>query len=537
MENWGCVTWTDAELFRTAADVRRADRARLGPAPRDGAHVVRRPRDDAVVGRPLAQRGVRLVGGLLVRRSNATEFTDGWASFLAGRQGARLPPGHEPGHPPDPRRRARRRAGDGQLRLDHLHEGRERPQAAGGLRRRGRVRRRAALVLPRQRLGQHPARRPDRRRGRGRRAATWPTGPGCGSTAPAPTPSPSSRPTTAARLRITAPDGEPRPHTLRIGSYRPGADGLELVATTEVETRGDSATLELPAADLHLVNDDDLTFAAARPDADSLQVMLDRAGSLPDPAEPGRRRHHRLGHAGQEGAARPARTSPASSACCGPSGRPAWSSRSWTARRWPPSCGAPRAEVADFRSAVADAALALTEVPDLRLPALHALAAGATTDGTSRSWRRPATTPTWPGGCWSAAPSSASTTPTRSAALRRPRPRPRGRHPRARPSAPRCPTPPPRTRCGARSSPTGRSTPARRSDASPRRSGGPARTRCCCRSPSATSTTWPTWARAACSSSAPWPARCSPGRATRRSWSARARSPRTGHPADVRTSC
>ena len=65
MENWGCVTWTDSVLFRSAADPRPARRAGRVPAARDGAHVVRRPRHDALVGRPVAQRGVRVLGGQL----------------------------------------------------------------------------------------------------------------------------------------------------------------------------------------------------------------------------------------------------------------------------------------------------------------------------------------------------------------------------------------------------------------------------------------------------------------------------------------
>ena len=87
---------------------------------------------------------------------NATEFTDEWATFLAGGKMGGYRAGHVPGHPPDPRRGARRRAGDGQLRRDHLHQGRERPQAAHGLRRRGRLRRGPARLLPRRTRGATP---------------------------------------------------------------------------------------------------------------------------------------------------------------------------------------------------------------------------------------------------------------------------------------------------------------------------------------------------------------------------------------------
>ena len=85
---------------------------------------------------------------------------------------------------------------------------------------------------------------------------------------------------------VTSPDGEaPRPHRFDIGSYAATDDGLALVATTAVETSGVRTALEdpLPEADLHLVNDDDLTFAAVRTDEKSLRTMLDRAGQLPKP--------------------------------------------------------------------------------------------------------------------------------------------------------------------------------------------------------------------------------------------------------------
>ena len=62
MENAGCVTLRDEYLPRSrqATLVLRAARQH-GPA-RDGAHVVRRPGDHEVVGRPVAQRVVRRVG-------------------------------------------------------------------------------------------------------------------------------------------------------------------------------------------------------------------------------------------------------------------------------------------------------------------------------------------------------------------------------------------------------------------------------------------------------------------------------------------
>ena len=109
MENWGCVTYGDGQLFRTPPT--HAQRARAGGVhlPRDGAHVVRRPGDHAVVGRPLAQRGLRLLGGQLGAWRAPREFTDAVGQLPGRLQAHRLRDGHEPGPPPDPRRRARRR--------------------------------------------------------------------------------------------------------------------------------------------------------------------------------------------------------------------------------------------------------------------------------------------------------------------------------------------------------------------------------------------------------------------------------------------
>ena len=68
MENPGCVTFRDTMVFRGAATPDQVLARSQHDRPRDGAHVVRRPRDDALVGRPVAQRVVRRVHGLPHRR-------------------------------------------------------------------------------------------------------------------------------------------------------------------------------------------------------------------------------------------------------------------------------------------------------------------------------------------------------------------------------------------------------------------------------------------------------------------------------------
>ena len=62
----------------------------------------------------------------------------------------------------------------------------------------------------------------------------------------------------------------PRPHVVGVGAYRRTSSGLSRVAFETVEVAGERTPVELPeGADLYLANDDDLTFARCRPDADS----------------------------------------------------------------------------------------------------------------------------------------------------------------------------------------------------------------------------------------------------------------------------
>ncbi len=85
-------------------------------------------------------------------------------------------------------------------------------------------------------------------------------------------------------LVARGPAGEPRPQVLAVGSYRRTASGLERIALTRIEVDGTRTQLELPRdADLHLVNDDGLTFATARPDASSREVLFTGAAELATP--------------------------------------------------------------------------------------------------------------------------------------------------------------------------------------------------------------------------------------------------------------
>jgi aminopeptidase N len=87
-----------------------------------------------------------------------------------------------------------------------------------------------------------------------------------------------------ALLATSAVEGEaPRPHRLDIGSYVARDGALERVGLTSVVVEGVRTQVpDLPQADLHLPNDGDLTFAAVRTDERSLRTLLASAGGLPD---------------------------------------------------------------------------------------------------------------------------------------------------------------------------------------------------------------------------------------------------------------
>ncbi len=178
----------------------------------------------------------------------------------------------------------------------------------------------------------------------------------------------------AGRLVVTAPDGDPRPHLLLIGSYAADGDGLRSVGVTRVETAGEgSEGFPLPAADLHLLNDDDLTFAATRPDPASLERTLSGAHALPTP----------LSRAVAVSTAfdmmvRGELAAPAFVRCalrvlavetCSGVITP-FLTRTTAAAEW----WAPAGERPQLLADLADTALALAQHPDLRLAALQTLA-------------------------------------------------------------------------------------------------------------------------------------------------------------------
>jgi len=174
-------------------------------------------------------------------------------------------------------------------------------------------------------------------------------------------------------------DGAPRPHQLSIASYAASGDGLEPVAVTDVRLAAAVTPVSLPSADLHLLNAGDTTFAAVRPDDGSLRTMLDRLGELPEPLSRALvvatvSQLLLLGELAPRDGARAVigalRTERNPSLV-----EPFLSVAHMVADRWACAPDSP-----GLKQALADSAALLAEVPEHRQPALRTLAANATTE-------------------------------------------------------------------------------------------------------------------------------------------------------------
>ncbi|PUA79226.1 aminopeptidase N [Nocardioides currus] len=177
----------------------------------------------------------------------------------------------------------------------------------------------------------------------------------------------------------SADDLEPRPHRIDIATYAVDGEAMREVAVTPVQLAGATTEVELPEGDLRLLNAGDLTFAAVRPDAASLDLALERVGDLEDPLA----RALVVGTITQLlllGELAPAAGATSLARALRTEGNPALvepflSVGHHVADRWARPADSPT-----LRSALADAAAILAQDPANRQPALRTLAGNATTD-------------------------------------------------------------------------------------------------------------------------------------------------------------
>ncbi len=84
-------------------------------------------------------------------------------------------------------------------------------------------------------------------------------------------------------VTATSPDSSPpRTHRFDISSFRDD-EALTPTGVTEVLLRAASQRVDDLEGDVHLVNSTDVTYAVARPDERSQRVMFERVADLPDP--------------------------------------------------------------------------------------------------------------------------------------------------------------------------------------------------------------------------------------------------------------
>jgi aminopeptidase N len=283
MENWGCVTWSDAYLYR--ADPSPAERElRAVIVLHEMAHmwfgdlVTMRWWDDLWLNEAFAEWAA------IWAAVSATSYGDAWASFLArekvnGYRADRAPTKHA----------IRQPAGDvaeatagfdaityakGASVLKQLVTYVGEDAFVAGLRSYF-VKFAYGNAALADLIGEVAL-------ASGRDLGDWTTG--WLDTAGTDTLTLESRDGVGLVLRATGPDGsEPRPHRLAIGAYDRANGGLVLRRSIALETAGGSTPL--PEVDhpphLLVVNDEDLSFVAVRPDANSLARLLDEAGDLP----------------------------------------------------------------------------------------------------------------------------------------------------------------------------------------------------------------------------------------------------------------
>jgi aminopeptidase N len=183
-----------------------------------------------------------------------------------------------------------------------------------------------------------------------------------------------------AVLLASAPEGEPRPHTLEIGSYTDPGDGgpLRRIGGTRVATTGAITRVpDLPRADLHLVDDRAMTYAAVRTEG-AAPMLLAVAGRLPDATA----RAVALNAAWDQlvkGEVEPPAVLDCFLDALSRERTPDLVDTMLRLTRSIASWWTPAQQVASQQARVAAVAATLVEIPDVRRPALRALAATAAT--------------------------------------------------------------------------------------------------------------------------------------------------------------
>ncbi|WP_210651791.1 aminopeptidase N [Nocardioides sp. SYSU D00065] len=181
-------------------------------------------------------------------------------------------------------------------------------------------------------------------------------------------------------LVVETTDGqEPRPHRLDIAVFDTTGDDLVPVARSSHEVGGRRTPVDLPDGELRLLNAGDHTFAAVKPDPASLELMLARIQQLEDPLD----RALVSATAGQLlllGDVAPRDVAAALTRALATETSPALiepflGQALQVADRW-----APAEESPGLLRELADAVTGLVELPDARQAALRTLAASASTD-------------------------------------------------------------------------------------------------------------------------------------------------------------
>ena len=226
-----------------------------------------------------------------------TEFDHAWTTFAVRGEVLGLPAGPAAHHAPDLRRDQRPPGRRGELRRDHLRQGRLGAAPARRLGGPGAIHVRRAGVLQQARLAEHRAQRPmaELEKASGRDLEQW--GQLWLETAGVNTLTPEISVDADGTIESfaivqSAIESEPtlRPHRLAVGFYNlNGAGKLERVHREELDVDGERTEVPGPGRpgppDLILLNDDDLAYAKVRLDPKSLATatahLKDFSQSLP----------------------------------------------------------------------------------------------------------------------------------------------------------------------------------------------------------------------------------------------------------------